>query len=251
MQVLLEQRFERILSTVNKNHSVTVQELMELCDASESTIRRDLTTLHNNGSLIKVHGGAVCNKTNYNLRDDDIESRQTLHLEEKKKIAKYAAGLIKEEDFVYLDAGTTTECMVPFIESKTTIFVTNSITIAKNLIKRDLKVYLIGGELKPSTEAIVGTEAVSNLLKYNFTKGFFGTNGISKQFGYTTPDVHEAMVKKTAASRCMETYILGDSSKFSQISPVTFAEFLDGTIITTALVDDNYRNCTNILEVNN
>lgn len=36
-----------------------MQELTEVLDTSESTIRRDLTTLHKKGSLIKVHGGVT------------------------------------------------------------------------------------------------------------------------------------------------------------------------------------------------
>lgn len=45
------------------------------------------------------------------------------------------------------------------------------------------------------TEAIVGEEAVSSVEKYNFTKGFWGANGISVQRGFSTPELKEALVK--------------------------------------------------------
>jgi DeoR family fructose operon transcriptional repressor len=250
MNLLVEQRFEEILKIVDEQRSVTVQELMELLDASESTIRRDLTTLHSNGRLIKVHGGAVALGSNYNTKDDYVESRQSLNSDEKRVIAKYAASLIRANDFVYLDAGTTTEYLIDYLEEKNAVFVTNAIAHARKLIKAGCTVYLIGGELKASTEAIVGNEAIMNLNKYNFTKGFFGTNGVSMKIGFTTPDLNEAMVKKAAFVRCSDSYVLCDSSKFNQICPITFAEFSETKIITTNLDDTRYKQCKNILEVN-
>ncbi len=248
--MLVEQRFEKILKIVDEKKSVTVQELMDLLDTSESTIRRDLTTLHSNARLIKVHGGAIALGSNYHTKDDYVEARQGLNLKDKKKIAKYAASLIRMNDFVYLDAGTTTEYIIDYLEEKNAVFVTNAITHAQKLVKAGCTVYLIGGELKASTEAVVGNEAILNLNKYNFTKGFFGTNGISMEVGFTTPDLNEAMVKKAAFARCSDRYVLCDPSKFNQISPITFAEFSNSKIITTSLEDNTYKQCTNILEVN-
>ena len=57
--MLAEERFARILSILEESGSVTVAELMERLDASESTIRRDLNSLDARGQLIKVHGGAM------------------------------------------------------------------------------------------------------------------------------------------------------------------------------------------------
>lgn len=248
--MLLEQRLEEIVKLVEEKRSVTVQELTEQFSASESTIRRDLTTLHSNGRLIKVHGGAIALDSNFNAKDDDIESRQLLFQAEKSEIARYAASLIKANDFVYLDSGTTTEHMIPYLSEKNAVYVTNSISIAKKLAKSSLTSFIIGGELKPSTEAIVGSDAILNLSKYNFTKGFFGTNGISAQLGFTTPDVSEAMVKKAALLRCRDAYILSDSSKFNQICPVTFAEFFEANIITTKIKDNTFKQYNTILETN-
>ena len=86
-------------------------------------------------------------------------------------------------------------------------------------------------------------------MQYNFTKGFFGTNGISIEKGFTTPDVKEAMIKRKAMENCKQCYILGDDSKFSKLSCVTFAPFESGTIITSALEQDTYRKYKNIVEV--
>lgn len=247
--MLTEERFSKILSILESMGRVTVQQLMNELDASESTIRRDLTALDANGQLTKVHGGAILKNAPYSTRDDNVISRKEKNKEAKIKIAKYAASLIAPGDFVYLDAGTTTELMIDFITSKQAIFVTNAITHAKKLAENGFTVYLLGGEFKAVTEAIVGEEAVTTLDKYNFTKGFWGANGISQQKGFSTPEVKEAMVKRKSMENCAERYVLSDGSKFNQISSVTFAGFDSATIITTDLEQKTYKKCKNIIEV--
>ena len=57
--MLTEQRHEIILRLLEEKKSITVTELKELLDASESTVRRDITALDKAGKLTKVFGGAV------------------------------------------------------------------------------------------------------------------------------------------------------------------------------------------------
>ena len=248
--MLSEERFERILKLLEEKNTVTVTELVKELDTSESTIRRDLNHLDKMKKLKKVHGGAKSINMAYATKDDEVVVRQTLNVEEKKKIAKYAASLINEDDFVYIDAGTTTELMIDYITENRAIYITNGIVHAKKLIQKKCKVYIIGGELKLSTEAIIGVEAIDSLKKYNFTKGFFGTNGINKNAGFTTPDIKEALVKREAVNRSNEAYILADDSKFNNISAVTFAEIDRATIITTNLKHKEFKEYAEILEDN-
>ena len=69
--------------------------------------------------------------------------------EEKIEIARYAAALIKDQDVVYMDAGTTTELMIDYITAKNVIFVTNSFAHAKHLSQKGYTTYILGGEFKP------------------------------------------------------------------------------------------------------
>lgn len=247
--MLIEERFCEILKIVEQKKTVTVQELTELLNTSESTIRRDLTVLHKKGKLIKVHGGATAIGISFDTVDYEVSVRQDRNTEEKRSIAKYAASLIEADDFIYLDAGTTTGFMIDYIEELHAVFVTNAIEHARKLASKGIRTYLLGGEFKFSTEAVVGSKATEELKHYNFTKGFFGTNGVSKKSGFTTPDINEAMVKTVAIKRTKEVYLLCDRSKFSQISPVTFAEFDDGMIVTSKLEDESYQKYSNIVEV--
>lgn len=247
--MLGEERQQAILAAVEQRHSVSVQELMQLLDISESTIRRDLNALDKEGRLVKVHGGAMAIGGSFHVKDDAVEYRKEINREEKIEIARYAAALIEDQDVVYMDAGTTTELMIDYITAKNVIFVTNSFAHAKHLSQKGYTTYILGGEFKPVTEAIVGEEAIISLDKYNFTKGFWGANGVTKSNGFTTPDVKEAMVKKKSMQKTKERYVLCDSSKFGEICSISFAEFKSARIITTKIENNEYRGMKNITEV--
>lgn len=247
--MLAEERFSEILKLVNEHKTITVQELTELLDMSESTIRRDLTTLHKKGKLIKVHGGATAVNMAQYTRDESVAVRQDLNIDEKVQIGKYASSLIEKDDFVYIDAGTTTDFLIDFLTEQDAVYVTNGIMHAKKLTQKGCIVYLIGGELKEATLALVGEEAMKTLGRYHFTKGFFGTNGIHIESGCTTPDIREAAIKEMAILRSAKAYILADSTKFGQVAPVTFSELDAVDIITTKLKDATFNKHKNIVEV--
>lgn len=247
--MLTETRQEEILRMLEQKGSVTVQELKDVFGASESTIRRDLNVLHKKGALIKVFGGAVQTESRINTREEEVALRKEQSREEKLRIARYAASLIEPDDFIYLDAGTTTGHMIPYLTERTAMFVTNAVSHALMLAENGFRVILIGGELKAATEAIVGNEAYVNLKKYNFTKGFWGANGVNPMAGFTTPDINEAMIKECAMKHTQRPYVLCDSRKFHQVSPVSFGEFHAAQIITDCMPDETYANYQNLIIV--
>ena len=246
--MLTEERYATILRILEEKKAVTVLDLTKALDASESTVRRDLTMLHRSGRLYKVYGGATSIRNNYSATEEDMKTKSDLNPQEKVAIARKAASLIKHKDFVYIDAGSTTLRMIDFLTETSAVFVTNGIPHAARLADRGFKVFILGGELKAVTEAIVGTEALNNLKSYNFTKGFFGTNGISTKSGFSTPDSSEGIIKGAALSRCTHAFVLADQSKFNKISPITFANISSAAIITGRLADKKYRDYTTIIE---
>lgn len=195
--MLAEERMAIILEIINEQKAVKLSQLCEMLDASISTVRRDINSLADMGKIVKVHGGAMVLDDNFSFIEHNVEEKLALFTEEKIAIAKYAASLIEYGDFVYIDAGTTTEKMIDFIPQKDVSFVTNGFTHAKKLAQRGFKVYIPGGEVKFVTEAIIGAECVMTLKSYNFTKCFIGANGISVSAGFSTPDVREARVKNS------------------------------------------------------
>ncbi len=246
--MLAEQRYKIILDLVEKNKSVTVTEIREVLHASESTVRRDITALHNASKLIKVFGGAVSLEHSFTANEPTVAQKAEMNRDEKIKIGKYAASLIDADEFVYIDAGTSTASMLDFIDINRVSFVTNAVAHAQKLAGMGAKVYLLGGELKSSTEAIVGNSVVRALGGFHFTKGFFGTNGISQKDGFTTPDAEEAIIKETAMAQCQKAYVLADTSKFHKVSSVTFGALSDATILTVEM-PTGYEKLGNIILV--
>ena len=247
--MLTQERHSEIVKIVNERKSVSVVELAHLLDSSESTIRRDLNLLHEQGQINKVHGGATSILNNYIVAEETVDEKAQQCIEEKSRIGLYAAGLIQPGELVFIDAGTTTYCMVSNLANPDTVYVTNGISHAKLLGQKGCRVFVLPGTLRGRTEAIIGGEANDYLQRFNFTKGFFGTNGISLQNGLTTPDLDEARTKSAAMLRCKQRYVLADPSKFQVVTAVTFAQLEDACIITTKLEDKQFKLKTEIVEV--
>ena len=169
--MLTEQRYELILQLLEDRKSITVNEVKDILKTSESTVRRDITALDKAGKLTKVFGGAVLADNIYLSAEPTVAQKEETNQKEKRQIARYAVSLIKDQDFVYLDAGTTTGYMLDFLEETTAVFVTNAVSHAQRLAAKGISVILVGGTLKSSTEAVVGTTAVLMLKDYHFTKG--------------------------------------------------------------------------------
>lgn len=247
--MLSSERQMIILQKVNSDKVVKVSELIQLLDTSESTIRRDILELHELGKLKKVHGGALAIETPNPGTDQKVNARENISISEKQKIAKYAATLVEDNDLIFLDAGTSVRQMIQYINAVNVTAVTNCIRNAQELLAKGIKTIIIGGEVKPITEAIVGHKGVEALSKYNFRKAFMGANGVSITKGCTTPDGNEAVIKECAINRSLKSYVLADNSKIGQVSLVTFASLDQVTIITDAKIEENFE--TEVIEVNN
>ena len=181
--MLTEERWASILDIVEREKAVSVPELEAVLGVSASTIRRDLTQLNRMGKLVKVHGGATSIETQYVGKDITMEEKYSMNNEEKQIIGRYAAGLIGPDDFVYIDAGTTTECLVDNIREMRATYVTNSLTHALKLIHKGCRTFLPGGEVKKTTEAIIGGDALGYVSRLHFTIGFWGKNGVTYETG--------------------------------------------------------------------
>ncbi|MDQ0202422.1 DeoR/GlpR family DNA-binding transcription regulator [Pectinatus haikarae] len=237
--MLAAQRHNKILQLLKQSHSVSVTELSKILKASEATVRRDINILHGKGVLVKIYGGAMSPES-YLTTEDKVQVRESVNTEQKMAIAAKAAQLIKMNDVVYIDAGTTTGLLIKQLRERNAVYVTNDASHAVQLMNRGFETIIIGGNMKAVTYAAVGALAIANIQRYNFTVGFFGTNGISLVAGFTTPTAEEAMIKEAAIKHCKKAYILADSSKFGKITPVNFSALGAASIITDKRPDDTY-----------
>lgn len=247
--MLTNERHAIILKLLDEKQTLTTQDIMEATAASESTIRRDLTDLENQHKLQRIHGGATL--TEKKLQEYSIAEKSTRNLQEKQLIAKLAADSIQEEDCIFLDAGTTTLQVIPFLKDKQVVVVTNGLTHLDLLIEHGITTYLTGGYIKQKTSALIGQQAVQSLENYRFDKCFLGVNGFHIDFGYTTPDPEEANIKQTASSLAKETYVLADHTKLNKVSFAKVCDLAQATLLTGTLPKKDYEMLVNktIIEV--
>ncbi|HSI68277.1 MAG TPA: DeoR/GlpR family DNA-binding transcription regulator [Planococcus sp. (in: firmicutes)] len=220
--MLTTERHKLILKLLKEKQSIKIQDIVEMTAASESTIRRDLTELEELQKLERVFGGAKMIEPN--LPEPSILDKAAKHLKEKQSIARYAASLVKDGDCLFLDAGTTTSQMIPFLKDKGVTVVTNGLSHLEALMENGITSYLTGGFIKSRTGALVGPQTIQSLENYRFDKSFLGVNGIDLIDGYTTPDPEEAAVKRLASELSKRCYVLADQSKYRKIS---FAHIMD------------------------
>jgi DeoR family fructose operon transcriptional repressor len=247
--MLSQERYQLIMSLLNRRRTVTVTELTQELGASEATVRRDLNTLHEMGRLQKIHGGATLLPSNFIAHQEDLSLRCKHNTEVKALLGRYAATLIQDDDFVYIDAGSTTGYLVDALGHSQATFVTNGFSHAHGLARKGLRTYILGGEFKSATETAVGSVATISLRRYHFTKCFLGAGGISQEAGFTAPDAEDAMLKAEVAERSYMVYVLADHSKFNSVDQVTFAQLERACIVTDRLTDESYRSLTMIREV--
>ncbi|WP_379967655.1 DeoR/GlpR family DNA-binding transcription regulator [Ectobacillus sp. sgz5001026] len=234
--MLTEERHQIILDLVKKQGIVKLQELIESTESSESTIRRDLILLEQKNYLKRVHGGA--SSLQAKGKELSMNEKTFKNIQEKKLIGQYAASLVEDGTCIYLDAGSTTYEIIPYLSGKDITVVTNGLMHIEALVQSNIRAYLIGGMMKSNTRALVGSTALETLLKFRFDICFLGTNGVHPVHGYTTPDPEEALLKKTALDLSNTCYVVADPTKFSEVSFVKIADLSAATIITTHMEDD-------------
>lgn len=224
------ERWKKILFLLQKQDHLSVGQLVEGLDVSQATVRRDLSQMEAEKLIQRYHGGV---KAISGINDEEpMKLKVFYNMLEKSAIGEYAAKLIHENDIVYLDAGSSTSQVIPFITAKNITVVTNGLPHAVALNKRGISTILLGGILKTNTEAVTGYIATKNLSTFNFDIAFLGANGVHKVFGFTTSNIDEGEIKTMAISHSEKAYVLADSTKMNKSYFISYAALKDATLIT-------------------
>lgn len=228
--MLSDERKHKIMLLLEQDSIIKSQDLMVALHASESTIRRDLQELEDDGLLARIHGGAKKNPKL--LYEQAMREKSSKNVQEKRRIATLAVQEIDENDIIYLDAGTTTLAMVPLLKDTHVTVVTNSVQHAAKLVELQIPTIILGGAIKLATDAVVGSTSIKQLSQLRFNKVFMGMNGVHVDFGYSTPDPEEAALKRTAMMQTRKAFVLVDHTKFNTISFTKVGNICDATILT-------------------
>ena len=238
--MFIEERHEKILQMLKEKKRVEVQELSELFEVSEDTIRRDLRIMEQKGKVHRTYGGAILpDKVN---SYENFIVRENIQNDVKQSIASLAQSFIQERDTLLLDGSTTVAKIVPLLSGyKNLTVITNSITIAYDILHQcpNINLHIIGGIVRNDIGNSISIESLKDIEKLYVDKVFLSACSISLKGELTTPIIEDAHVKKAMLNAGREVYILADSSKFGQKSLMEFGKIKpEYTIISDSDLPD-------------
>ncbi|EIT85602.1 DeoR family transcriptional regulator [Fictibacillus macauensis ZFHKF-1] len=209
-----DERMEAIVAYLKQHERIDMDAICNMYHVSKDTARRDLVKLEEEGKVIRTRGGAKLSTFFHEVYN--YEERLQKGSDAKRKIGSYAASLIKDGDYVLLDASTTVQCLAESMHTKQNVAVTNSIDIASILSKKDdVDVHLLGGRLNNKHRSIYGARTIAQLADLKVNKLFLGACGISSS-GLTLPFEEEGFLLKEMISRSNQVIVLADVSKFDK-----------------------------------
>jgi DeoR family transcriptional regulator, fructose operon transcriptional repressor len=232
------QRRERIQEYLVIHKIVRMDELYEMLDTSEATVRRDLEWLEREGVLERTHGGAILSQRM--THEAEYIQRASTNTEEKRVIGEMAAALIEDGEIVFINSGSTTAQVIRHIrdDAGITVFTNNLIAVLEGGDAR-IEQYLIGGEFQPHSNSVAGRFAIDNLRQVYANKAILGVDGISLIHGCTVPSNAEAELVKLMIERTKgEIFIVADRTKWGVVSNYQIASIEEiDKLITDAQID--------------
>lgn len=210
-------RRERVRQIVGSRGIVRIEDLRGELGVSLATVRRDLDELESAGKLRRVHGGAMA--VDERVSEPLFDAKAAEAASEKQRIAECALGLLKRDDTIFLDSGSTVLALARLLHGwdRLTV-VTNSLPAAVELTGRGPRLIVIGGELRATSQAIVGPLTKLLLDELFIDRAFMGTYALSLDDGMSTTDPAEAFSKNLVVQRAREVILLADSRKVGRHS---------------------------------
>jgi DeoR family fructose operon transcriptional repressor len=230
-----EERQQAIARLVNQRGRMSVNQLAREYDVTTETVRRDLSTLERMGLVRRVHGGVVP-PSSLSLIEAGLRERDQVNTESKERIARAALEQLPPPGgTIILDAGTTTSRLASVLPPEHSLtVVTHGVPIAARLAgQRQIDLRLLPGRVRRTTQAAVGADTVAALSHLRVDVAFVGTNGITAEHGFTTPDPDEASVKRALIECGRRVVALADASKFGVETAVRFASAGEIDVIVT------------------
>ena len=224
--MLPAERRREMARLIKNKGAVNTRELAEALGISTMTVRRDLKVLEERNQLELTWGGAV--PFNFEANDIPRARKAVSMLDAKLAIARAASLYIKSEDFIALDAGTTSlelARLLPTLPLTSLGVVTPDLEIALLLSGCEhISVFLSGGLIDPVSRACNDSDAVAYLRGLRLTMAFVGTNVWDIHHGVTTSTPAKTHYKRQLVASADKTFLLADSSKYAKFSPWLVAE---------------------------
>ncbi|MCZ0813912.1 MAG: DeoR/GlpR family DNA-binding transcription regulator [Pseudomonadota bacterium] len=225
-------RRERILLELRLTPHLRTSDLAERFGVTSETIRRDVTALEGAGQVSRDFGGVTA--TTPGMRPQ-VETRNRSHLSERERVGRLAASMVRPDDLVMIDAGSTTlqfARTLAFSETPVNV-ITNSVNVAIVLGQsRAAHVRLCPGDFMAAEAAVVGPETIDFLRRFHATYAFVGMSGISER-GFSEAVPGFAGIKRAMLAQSEHLVVMADSHKFGRTDSDLIAVFgPDMTVIS-------------------
>lgn len=221
-------RINRLASIEEEIHSqgaITLKGLAELFDVSINTIRRDVDVLVETGNIAKVYGGVV---SQLNSKIVHINGRSNTNIKAKQKIGQLVAQYINNNAKIFIDSGTTTAQIIPFLGDKHNIsIITNNFNAIQEASKLpNIKILCIGGLYNATKGIFHSSRMISELADLNFDHVLIGATGVSLNKGLTINSFLEVDVKRWLVENfSQQTILMADISKYDSTALYSFSDF--------------------------
>ena len=211
-----KQRRHTIMQLLQEQGEVSVEQLVQLFDISEVTIRKDLSALETNGFLLRKYGGAIL------MPKEIIDENENDELTKRKLvIAKASAERIRDHNRIIVDSGSTTAALIKQLNLKQGLVVmTNSLSVVTELraLENEPTLLMTGGTWDTRSESFQGKIAEQVLRSYDFDQLFIGADGIDLARGSTT--FNELVgLSQVMAEVSREVVVMVESQKIGRKMP--------------------------------
>ena len=210
-------RHHVLLTYLAERGFASVKELGDRFSVSEMTIRRDLAELERQGLLQRTYGGAVATDTAF--FEMSLKAKMAQFVEEKDRIGKAAADLVKQGETILLDSGSTTAQIATHLRNVQATVITNALNIASQVMNfARIELIIVGGSLRKESLCMVGPIADSSIRAVHADKLFLGVEAISISGGCSVPDLIEAQTKRIMIESADQVIVVADHSKLDRNS---------------------------------
>jgi DeoR family transcriptional regulator of aga operon len=218
-----QSRLTTILGMLQQSGTVTVESLSIEFGVSVVTIRRDLDQLERDGLLQRTHGGAISIEPLFYepfKNDRSFQAQLEKLADEKRRIGRAAAELVKQGETIALTPGTTTTEVTRGLPLNRNItVVTNTVNIAMELSKRkDVNVFVTGGHLHGDWFSLVGPTAIQSLQQIIIHTLFIGADGIDGAWGASCFGADESNLNSAMVKLSRRRIAVVDHSKFGVVA---------------------------------
>ena len=230
---------------LNQKSELSVKEIAEMLHVSDMTVRRDLNELERQGIIRRTHGGATLLDPSSSVRDPYILGEQTAkNVREKSMIGIKAASLVRPDETILLDSGSTTPFVARHIDKDLPLTVlcytfTNALEFYP---RKNANLILLGGFFHRDSNIFHSVENRALISNIRADKAFISTGGLDPDLGLTTYFYYEADIKREMIRSARQIILVTDSTKFGKISVTHFAGLDEvDTVITDEGISDEYR----------